>query len=525
VALSGNVETAEPFAGDGRQTPARLIFAFVLACAIERAIAMLVTGFKGDEAYTLVVSRTLALSYFDHPPLHQWLLHGFVALFGEGRWTRAPFWAAIVLANIPMFGLSRRLFGREAACWTLFAFNAATYVLVLPNGFIVPDMTLQLSLLSAGWAMAEILFAPDGGAVRTTALWLAVGIALGGAGLSKYSAIFAPLGFFGFFLGAPKHRRWLGDIRPYLAALVALAIISPALIWNYQKDWLSLSFQASRATPQQLSFDIQSLWQWLGIVGTQIGLLSPWVFAPLALGLIRAARNRDADGPQRFLLWLAAPPLALLVLMPLFGQYVLPHWFNSAWLFAFPLAGQWLAGKSRNWLKTWGLWTAASAAATAIVYILAMNLGMSWIMSRLPPDANDPTNLSYDWPDVSRTPAWAALGVPAPAFVVADNWRYGGKIGAALGPEFPVCTLGDDPREFAFTCDTLTWIGKDAAIVVVKEDAERGLKALAPYFARIDAPQEFAVGRGGRAEQVFVLARGRALTHPYFFPYGPRREK
>jgi hypothetical protein len=133
--------------------------------------------------------------------------------------------------------------------------------------------------------------------------------------------------------------------------------------------------------------------------------------------------------------------------------------------------------------------------------------------------------LSYDWPDVSRSPAWAALGVPAPAFVVADNWRYAGKIGAALGPEFPVCTLGDDPREFAFTCDTLAWIGKDAAIVVVKADAERGLKALAPYFARIDAPQEFAVGRGGRAEQVFVLARGRALTHPYLFPYGPHREK
>ena len=97
-------------------------------------------------------------------------------------------------------------------------------------------------------------FAPAGGAGRTTALWLAVGVALGGAGLSKYSAIFAPLGFFGFFLGAPKYRACCGDIRPYLVPLVALAICSPALIWNCQNEWLSLSFQVSRATPQQLSF-------------------------------------------------------------------------------------------------------------------------------------------------------------------------------------------------------------------------------------------------------------------------------
>ena len=72
-----------PSAPDARPSPAKFILVFVAICAIEKAIAMLVTGFGDDEAYTLVISRTLALSYFDHPPLHQWLLHGFVALFGS----------------------------------------------------------------------------------------------------------------------------------------------------------------------------------------------------------------------------------------------------------------------------------------------------------------------------------------------------------------------------------------------------------------------------------------------------------
>ena len=37
---------------------ARLVFAFLLGPGV-------------DESYTLAISRTLNLSYFDHPPLHQ----------------------------------------------------------------------------------------------------------------------------------------------------------------------------------------------------------------------------------------------------------------------------------------------------------------------------------------------------------------------------------------------------------------------------------------------------------------------
>ena len=61
--------------------------------------------------------------------------------------------------------------------------------------------------------------------------------------------------------------------------------------------------------------------------------------------------------------------------------------------------------------------------------------------------------------------------------------------------------------------------------MVLKRGADNRLKALAPYFTQIDAPQEFSVGRAGHAEQTFVVARGRALTRPYAFPYGPYRDE
>ena len=42
-----------------------------------------------DEAYTLVISRRLDLSYFDHPPLHQWIAHFAALAVRRGRRRRA----------------------------------------------------------------------------------------------------------------------------------------------------------------------------------------------------------------------------------------------------------------------------------------------------------------------------------------------------------------------------------------------------------------------------------------------------
>src|SRR5271155_3473352 len=234
-----------PASAPAAQTsPAKFILAFVAICAIETAIAMLLTGLGAGEAYTLVISRPLALSYFAPPPLHQWILHGFVALFGESRWARAPFWLMIVTINWPLFGLPRRLFGVEAALWALFAFNATPYFLVLPDGFIMPDTPLLLFLAVAGWALPEILFPPPGGRRSAAALCSIAGLALGCAGLAKYSAIFAPVGLLGFFLGSPRHRHRLWGFRPWLPAGLALLLFPPAPLWDVQKHRGSFVFQS-----------------------------------------------------------------------------------------------------------------------------------------------------------------------------------------------------------------------------------------------------------------------------------------
>lgn len=503
-----------------RSTFAKYILAFVALCAIEKAVALAVTGLNDDEAYTLVIARALNLSYFDHPPLHQWILHAFVSIVGETRWARVPFWLMFVATNVPLFGLTRRIFGDHAALWALFAFNAMAYFLLLPDGFILPDAPMLLFLATGVWAIAEILFAPPDDKARPGVLWLIAGLAFGCAGLSKYSAVFVPIGLLGFLLGSPRHRHWLFDARAYAGGALGLATLLPALVWNYQNHWISFAFQIDRAG-KSLVLDARAWRTFGGGIVAQVVSLSPWIGAPIVISLARAWRA-DADSAQRFLLWLVLPPVLLFAIVPLFGQRaIIPHWFNVGWLFAFPLVGRWLATRSVPWLRIWAGASAALACLTVIVYLVAVIGGPARFTPLRAFGSHDPTRYSYDWPDPSSAAAWRSSEAKPPAFVVIDDWRVGGRVGTALGPRIPICAFSSDPRGFAYACPQSSLLGQDALIVVAKADAAAMLPLMAAHFEHVDPSEDVAVGRGGAAERILTLAHAHVLLRPYELPYGP----
>jgi hypothetical protein len=498
--------------------PAKTILAFIAACALAKLFAAWATGFTGDEAYTIVIARTLAVSYFDHPPLHQWIVHGFAALFGEGWWLRLPFWAMAVAINAPLYGMSRRLFGRDAALWALFGLNAAIYFVVWPDGLILPDIPLFLFVTCAAWAVAEILFGPARSNGALWGLWLTAGLAFGLAGLSKYAAVFVPAGLFAFFAFSPRHRHWLWRPQAYAGAALALAIFSPVIVWNYQNNWVSFAFQSGR-TANGASFGSSAFAHSAEAFGAQVALLSPWAGVPLLLALAEALRSRDAASPSRFLLWLAGVPLLLFASMPFLGKTAIPHWFNSAWLFAFPLLGLWLSKHSAQWLRSWTRASVALTAASFAFFVTYVAEGPFWTASAKPM-MKDATQWSYDWKGLRESSVWSAPGNEPPAFVAVDNWRIGGKAGAAFGPGVPICAFSRDPREFAFVCSSTAWLGRDAVIVLPKERTEQGLAALSPYFERMEPSQEVVLGRGDRAERIITLTRAHVLLRPYPLPYG-----
>ena len=496
----GSLSTTEAAVG--------LIAAFTL---LRLASAVLV-GLGVDEAYTLAIARRLQLSYFDHPPLHLWIVHAFSPLLGYGRLARLPFVLIFAGSSWLLFDLTRRLFGQKAALWALLTDNLSGFFTVAASSWVLPDGPLIFCLLAAATELARLMFAEDGQApidgARTWA-WLRAGLWIGLAGLSKYQAVVFGLGVGGFLVSSGVGRAWLRRPGPYVAALAAVAVVSPVLIWNAQNQWASFAFQGGRASPSHgLRFAAP-----LGALAGQMALLLPWIFVPLAVAGYRAARAGPADARRWFCVALGLPGIALFTATPLWGDTALPHWAMPAWLFLTPLMGDLLAraAESHRWPRTFAI--TSLMVLLAVWALLVSDAASGWVGADFPKTfvKGDPTLEMVEWGPLTRAPDTARLLAEPGAFVAAMKWNEAGRIVAALGDRAPVVVLSDDPRGFADTRPSAALVGHDALIAVKPEDLEDGLGYVEKCFRRVEPLPVAGFGRSGRPELQIHLFAGRGF--------------
>jgi hypothetical protein len=384
-------------------------------------------------------------------------------------------------------------------------------------------------------------------------LWLAAGAGFGLAGLSKYSAALNALGLVAFIALSPRQRRWFAHPAPYAAALLALALQAPTMIWNAENDWISLSFQAARAAPDGHI----GLANALALAVGQILYLTPWVFAGLVLGVIwafTAARRGDERG--LFLVALAAPPIALFTLTPIWGDRGLPHWSMPGWFFLYPLLGAALAeipspavrerarvrglatgfyaasngrivdptsphpdpiprSGGGRFLRRWAIGSAAFLAALVAGVVAQSNFGVAQrLLGRSFPD---PTLESLGWRELK-----GAVGEGAD-FVVVPSWWEAGRAGVALGPETPIFVYSDNQHGMALLDDSARFIGHDADLVVERDQIAAAEATLQCDFKGFAPPRFIALHRGGRGEIELAVIRAQSLTRPFAAPYWRRR--
>ncbi|MGL4438776.1 MAG: ArnT family glycosyltransferase, partial [Bosea sp. (in: a-proteobacteria)] len=306
--------------------------AFILRVAMAAAI-----GLGTDEIYTVAISRTLSWSYFDHPPLHQWVTHATALLLGEGRQVRLPFILLFAGTSWLLFQLTARLYGEASGFWAVVTLNLAGFFTLSAGSWVVPDGVLLFMLAVAALALAREFFPKPGETPASLVNWLIAGTALGFAGLAKYHAVLAALGIAIWLLSTLRGRRTLMRPWPWLAALLALGIVAPVLVWNAQNGWVSFLFQSART--QGAGF---TPWLVPASLLAQAGWLLPWVFVPVTAGLWLGWKQ-ERDGRFWFLMALALPSIIMFTLTPAFGNLGLPHWAMPGWFFVMPLAGLHLA--------------------------------------------------------------------------------------------------------------------------------------------------------------------------------------
>lgn len=493
----------------GLSRAGRQVLWLILATTLLRLATMAAMGLGMDESYTTAISRDLHLSYFDHPPLHQWIAWAAGRAFGFGRWARLPFVALFAGSTWLMYRLAARLYGPPAGLWAALALNFAIFFTVAAGEWVLPDGPLTFCELGAALTLARILFPLEGESERPWLLWLGFAAWIGLAALSKYQAVTVGLGCALAILILPEGRRRLLHPAPYAAKLAALAIVSPVILWNAEHQWISFTFQAGRGAAHH--FNPAGL---VTALVAQAGLLTPWVAVPLVWASVKMRRGEKA----KFLLIAAAPTIVLFNLLPLIGAKVLPHWPMPGWLLLFPLLGAALAQSvkdCRPWPVRWA-WT--SGVLLALLWGVAVSdAATAWIKGVIPKLKTDPTAEAIAWTNLRTELDRRGLLKPG-TFVVATEWSEAGKIDQAVGDEAPVLVFNDDPREYAFRTPSSAYLHHDALIIGRETTVKQELGRMAPHFASITPLPGVSVGRGDKAEIPVTILLAHDLTSPYPLP-------
>ena len=242
------------------------------------------------------------------------------------------FAAALACGSVAIvIALANRLLREpRQAAWCGWLLMLSPLVAVL-GSIITPDtpaIFFSCCALACAVAAVEAIDAPerdDLSAARCASpvLWLAFGVFVGLALLTKYTAVLLPASVVGALLTGRAGRIHLRRPWIYLSAVVALLIFSPVIYWNWRHGWVSFRFQLNHGLGEHTDSDgepVRGGWRLLTAlaqlgeyVGGQAAVWNP-VLMVLGVLAVAGLARRYATLPvsRQVLLWCSAGPAAVL---------------------------------------------------------------------------------------------------------------------------------------------------------------------------------------------------------------------
>jgi hypothetical protein len=247
----------------------------ILALLALRLVSAAYTPLTFDEAYYWTWSKHLAFGYYDHPPMVALVIRLGTLILGD---TELGVRLVSILLALPMsFAVYRSaeiLFGGRRVAATATILLNVTLMASVGTMIVTPDAPLLVASSFVLLCLAKVLATGRG------AWWLAVGVAVGAALLSKYTALFFGPAILIWLIAVPKLRRWLISPWPYLGGIVAFAMFSPVILWNADHQWVSFIKQLGRARIEDFTL------RYIGeLLPTQIAFATPLVFILGSMGL------------------------------------------------------------------------------------------------------------------------------------------------------------------------------------------------------------------------------------------------
>jgi 4-amino-4-deoxy-L-arabinose transferase-like glycosyltransferase len=253
-----------------------------------RVIYACVIDLRTDEAYYWTWSKENVLSFLDHPPMIAWFIRFGTTIFGDTNFgVRFAGVLAMLVTQLLLADIVRRVThdARAIVLAVLLPEAALYYGLLMAK--VSPDVALIPFAVAMVWALVRLHENADG------RWWLAAGLFAGLALLSKFTAVMLAPAVLAFMVVPDWRRRWLASPYPWLAALIAVGVFLPVLIWNAQHDWASFRFQFVRAVATH-EFSLRTVGEFVGLQFGLVGfILLPVVLSGVALTAWRGYRRGD----------------------------------------------------------------------------------------------------------------------------------------------------------------------------------------------------------------------------------------
>ena len=340
------------------------VAALVAALTILRVIYASLIDLRTDEAYYWTWSKENVLCFLDHPPMIAWFIRFGTAIFGDTNLgVRFAGILAMLVTQLLLADIVRRVTHdvRAIVLAVLMPEAALYYGLLMAK--VSPDVALIPFAVAMVWTLIRL---NESGNPRW---WLAAGVFAGLALLSKFTAVMLIPAVLAFMLVPDWRRRWLLSPYPWLAALIAVVLFLPVLIWNAEHDWASFRFQLVRATATH-ELSLRTVADFIGLQFGLVGfVLLPVVLSGVALTAWRGYLRGDA----------VAILLSTAVIVP-FGYFfwkslslrVGDTWPMFIWAAGFAATAINIAMLPREGFPAWMIRSTISWANVAIVSGIAM---------------------------------------------------------------------------------------------------------------------------------------------------------
>ena len=346
-------------------------FAVVIGLVLLRLAASAWTPLTFDEAYYWMWSKHLAGGYYDHPPMVAVVIRLGTMIAGD---TPLGVRLVSVLLTLPMsFAIYRAaelLFGGKRIAVSAMLLLNATMIVSVGLMIVTPDAPLLVASSFVLLALAQVAATGQG------VWWLAAGVAVGLALLSKYTALFFGAAILIWLVAVPNMRRWLISPWPYLGGIVAFAVFSPVLFWNADHQWVSFIKQLGRARIEQFKAAYIA-----ELIPTQFAFATPLVFILGDMGLYALVRRQSGALSSRVLVSAMVWIIALYFAWHSLHARVEANWFAPIYP-AFAIAAavaatmvQW-RGRAQRTVDVCLRWASPVGALMFVALVVQANTGI-----------------------------------------------------------------------------------------------------------------------------------------------------